>query len=279
MLVYFKKYVIYSCVIAALLPVIVSTVWPLAFGTLMMASIEGLLISLVLFFGGFTFSTRYFGRKAEAETMRLISLYNVDCDPAAFVEQGAELARAIRAPFGERGSWFLSFYAQALLDLARIDDARAIEAGMYESVSYEKKQMVQAAVVVNLVPLALKLLGAEATVPIIDQAFGLLGEASDADTLQRRAYLNNQRALAVARIEGNDEELCRIYEAMRTNEGQIMRIRVEYTWDEARVHYKRGNRAGERLCLDFVARNGNKLALVKPAEERLAAMASEGEKA
>ena len=91
MLPFYRKYAILICVIAAGAYIVVSTAWSLLTGTIMAATLQGLIASLVVFFGALGISGYVMNRKATEETERLFALYNDACDPESFVEQGADL--------------------------------------------------------------------------------------------------------------------------------------------------------------------------------------------
>ena len=75
-----------------------------------------------------------------------------------------------------------------------------------------------------------------------------------------------------ARIAGDDEKLVSLYERMRAESANPLRVRVERTWDEAQACFRMGDVPREIDCLSFVVANGNKLALVAPARARLATL-------
>lgn len=270
MLPYFKKYTIICCAVAVIASVVVSTIWPLATGQIMAASLPGLLLLIAVFFGTLLISYRFFSARADAETERLFALYNDQCDPAAFVEQGSAVAQVAEQQATEMSSWYMSYYAQALLDLGEAGRARDIMTRQLEGVEKVKGQAQKAAIVVNMVPLACKLDAGEDALRLIDQGLELIGEAQDMPSTQRRIYLQSQHELVSARAEADPTHLVGLCAAVRMSDEQPMRLRVERAWDEARVRYRSGDVARERECLQFIVQHGNKLALVKPAQTRLA---------
>lgn len=274
MLPFYRKYVIAVCASAVVVSIVVSTIWAFVTGRVMASTIEGLLISLALFFGTLAVAGRIFNNKATEETERLFALYNDRCDPEAFVNEAADLARTAREARGELSSWVMSYYAQALLDVGKPEAARAIEAEQVGSVDALKKTADQAAVVVNMVPLAMKLDEPPVVMALIDHGIELIGDAEDFASTERRTYLQGQREIMEARLAGDNERLVGLYERIRTSAAGPLRVRVERAWDEAQLHFRAGDVERERACLQFVADKGNKLALVKPARERLAALAS-----
>ncbi len=274
MLPFYRRYVIAVCASAVVVSIVVSTIWAFVTGRVMASTIEGLLISLAVFFATLAITGRIFNNKATEETERLFALYNDRCDPEAFVNEAADLARAARETRGELSSWVMSYYAQALLDVGKPDAARAILSEQVQSVDALKKTSDQAAVVVNMVPLAMKLEEPPVVMALIDHGIELIGDAEDFASTERRTYLQGQRAIVEARLAGDATQLVELYERIRTSTTGPVRVRVERAWDEAQLYFRAGDVERERTCLQFVADKGNKLALVKPARERLAALAS-----
>lgn len=272
MLPFYRRYVIAVCASAVVVSIVVSTIWAFVTGRVMASTIEGLLISLAVFFATLAISGRIFNNKATEETERLFALYNDRCDPEAFVNEAADLARAARETRGELSSWVMSYYAQALLDVGKPDAARAILSEQVQSVDALKKTSDQAAVVVNMVPLAMKLEEPPVVMALIDHGIELLADAADYASTERRTYLQGQREIMEARLAGDNERLVGLYERIRTSAAGPLRVRVERAWDEAQIHFRTGDAACERTCLAFVVEKGNKLALVAPARARLAAL-------
>lgn len=274
MLPYVKKYVIIACVIAAAVPIVVSTAWPLFTGQIMAASLNGLILLLALFFGGLFIGVRVMGRKADQLVDGYIALYDEGCDPKAFVEASRDVAEAVSVPFTPSGAWFIGYYAQAMLDLGFTDRAEKLRDMMFESIAKSKKISDQVSVIVDLVPLMTKLKGPADTLPVVEKGIELIGASSDAESVIQRDYLTGQAHILRARVEGEDESLIALYHDFVLREIVPLRVRVEYAWEEARVHFDAGDAARERECLKFVVEHGNKLALVEPARARLASLAS-----
>ena len=270
MLPYFKRYSIYVSIIAIALPVIASTVWPLATGQMMAASIGGLVDMFALFVLGLFVGYAIFGRRADAETEKYLALYNDDCDPGALVEEGAKLASAIQFPCDQSGSWFLGYYAQALLDLGRAEQAKAIEQGMRTSMEAAKKPAVKIGILANLLPLVEKTDGAQAAMQLADEGIELCGQVGDAGAVQIRDYLESQRKVLAAELSDDPAGIEKLSASIAGSDKYPMRIRVEYAWQEASAAYRLDDAVTERKGLAFVADHGGRLALAAKAKERLA---------
>ena len=126
MLAYYKRYAIISCVVAVAVPLAVSTAYAAVTGKIMAASLDGLIVLLLLLFGTMVLMQGVFARRVDGRTAQLLALYNDDCDPEAFVEQGRAVADAITEPYDVTGSWFMTYYGQALLDAGKADQARKV---------------------------------------------------------------------------------------------------------------------------------------------------------
>lgn len=272
MIAYYRKYMILVCAIAAGAAVLVSTVWPLLTGMLMMATLEGLLVELAVFFGALIVSYRYFSRKAEGQTEAYIARYDAECDPGAFIEEARELAGSIAAPYAPPGAWFLAYYAQALLDAHKPDAARAIFDDMVRSVDAAKKAEAKAAILSNAIVVAVKLDEVERARELVEQSGAYLDELGVDASDERRVFTQGQRSILRARAEGDHAKLAELFSLMRNNTALPLRARVECAWNEGRARYALGDAAGEASCLEFVVANGNKLALVEPARNRLASL-------
>ena len=259
------RYLVIASGLAIVVTAIVQTIFPTVTGVAMSSTIPGMLVSVVLF-GVIMFGVLgYFGKKVNTNVDEMISLYDDACDPQAF---------SIAAqPYAERTSWFMSYFAQALLDLGEVQKAQRIEQNMYESIRMTQSVDVQAQIIVNLVPLINKVLGPADAIPVIQKGLELLeGGQAIQNAHEYEAYLRNQMTIAQALVESEDDTLARFYKAARTNPTVPLRVRVEQAWDEAKICYRAGEAERERECLEFIVENGNNLARVKPAKDRLASL-------
>lgn len=269
MLAYYKKYVILICAVSVAVPVVASTLYAMATGTMLAASLGGMLLSLALLFGTMMLMQSIVGRRANERTNALLDLYNQQCDPEAFIEQGRTLANAITVPFGTDGSWFLTYYGQALLDAGKADEARATLRSMQQSAEAARRSDVKAGILLNEAPLVAKLEGPQAALALVDEAYQLLGgDAANVDD-QRIVFLKGQRKLLQAEVEGDDATLRQFYEKAQADASVPERLRVESAWKLARLSYRTGDAATERAMLRYVIDHGNKLALVAPACKQL----------
>lgn len=270
MIAFNGKYFVYASGAGLVLTAVVQGIYSAVTGLPMASTLPGLIASLLLFVGTTVIALLYFKRKSAVDIDALLDVYNESCDPGAFVEQSQIYVNGMQAPFDSSSSWYMSYYAQALLDLGQVQQAQKIEQDMYESIRQANDVEQQAKIIVNLVPLARKLLGSADTVPVIQKGIELLnsGEAVK-DALAYEGFLQNQLVICTALAEQDDEKLIRFYSSSRTNETLPLRIRVEQAWEEAQIHYRAGDTARELECLEFIVAHGNKLAFVKAAQDRL----------
>lgn len=267
------RYIVIASGLAIVVTAVVQTIYTAATGQAMSSTLPGLLVSCLLFIAVMLATYAYFGRKNNTNVDALVSLYDDGCDPRAFVDGSAGYVDKMTVPYDAETSWFMSYYAQALLDLGEAKQAQQIEQSMYDSIRSASLVETQAKIIVNLVPLVVKVLGPAEAVPVIQKGLDLLeGGQCGADAAEFEAYLVNQLALARAAASRDDVLLERFYFSTRRNEALPLRIRVEQAWEEAKIHYRKGDVVKEAECLEFVVQNGNKLALVKPAADRLLAI-------
>lgn len=274
MIAYFKKYTVFVCIIAVALPIVASTVWPLVTGQLMAASVGGLVTMFALFVVGLFIGYGIFERKAEGIVDGYLAHYNDECDPDALISEGGWLADAIAFPCNQMGSWFMGYYAQALLDAGRADEARKVAEGLDSSMRAAKSAAVRAGILVNLLPLAEKLESPQDALGLLNQGLEWCDEDNERKVAHLREFLLSQKKVLEARAAADQRAIASIAESIVPSGLYPMRIRVEYAWDEASAHYKLGNAPEEKRCLEFVAKNGNKLALAAKARERLASVSA-----
>ncbi len=274
MLPYFKKYIIWSCVIAVAVPVVTSTVYAAVTNTIMAATLPGMIGLLVLLFGSMMAAQSFFGRKADAKTERMLALYNDDCDPGAFTTEAVGVVANMREPYDVMASWFLTYYAQALLDEGRADEAKAIGAGLLRSADAARNDSIRLGVLMNAVPLVTKTEGARSALDLVERGLAIVPTLQQSpQSSDPLAFLNEQKKLLEAAVAHDHETLRSLYGRVHDDAGLPMRIRVESAWKEAQACHGAGDASRERQCLAFVVENGGGLALVSPARKQLAALA------
>lgn len=272
MLAYYKRYAIISCVVAVAVPLAVSTAYAAVTGKIMAASLDGLIVLLLLLFGTMVLMQGVFARRVDGRTAQLLALYNDDCDPEAFVEQGRAVADAITEPYDVTGSWFMTYYGQALLDAGKADQARKVAEALRESVAAARKPQAKVGIIANAVPLVAKVDGPKAALDLVGEGLELAG-GQDADPADSRVvFLRGQQRLRQAEAADDDAELRSFYEKSVADATVPERLRVESAWKLARLAFRSGDAATERRMLRYVVSHGGKLALVAPARKQLDAL-------
>lgn len=272
MLPYFRRYTIIAYVAGACIPLALVTVYSWITGQVLASTIPGLLLSIALFVVCLLGMTNLMARKANQKANELVALYNERCDPYAFAEQGREVADAIQAPYTESGSWYLSFYALALVDAGQLERAATIGKAMQESAAATADPRKKAAILVNIEPLVLRLFGAQTALGVVDEAERLIAGANDADSASRRSFLAWERGLLEALAACDENGLLEKYSFVQQSAGYPLRVRVLDADAQAAIYRHRGDTSRERDCLRFVVEHGNRLPAVRPAQERLAQM-------
>ncbi len=272
MFAYYKRYAIISCVVAVAVPLAVSTAYAAVTGKIMAASLDGLIVLLLLLFGTMALMQGVFARRVDGRTAQLLALYNDDCNPEAFVEQGRAVADAITEPYDVTGSWFMTYYGQALLDAGKADQARKVAEALRESVAAARKPQAKVGIIANAVPLVAKVDGPKAALDLVGEGLELAG-GQDADPADSRVvFLRGQQRLRQAEAADDDAELRSFYEKSVADATVPERLRVESAWKLARLAFRSGDVATERRMLRYVVGHGGKLALVAPARKQLDAL-------
>lgn len=274
MLLCFKRYVIAVCAIAIALPVVASTLWPLVTGQIMAASLGGLILEFILFFAGFLIAYQIFSRRVDNVADGYVYLYNVDCDPEAFLMHGQALADAITFPCNGQCAWFMGYYAQACLDAGRGEEARAIEEGLRQSIDAQKRPSQRCAVIIALIPLVEKLGTLDEARSLAERGLSFISADADADAAMQRQYLESQLTVTKVRQSGDLDALVKLDANVVDSAAYPWRLRVEYAWDAASACFKLGRMDEERRYLRFIEEHGGTLALAAQAKKRLQAMAA-----
>lgn len=275
MLTYFKRYEIAACAFAVAIPLIVSGAWSAITGRAMLFTAAGAVVCVVLLLAGLFVFTRLFAGLAQRKTESLVSLYNDGCDAKAFADEGRAIAESAEGPLNEMSAWYLSFYANALIDVGKRDAAAKIALLLQDSVKDAPDNAARLALYADLVPITDAFFGPEQVRALADEALALPVQGADAVAEQRENYLGWARATADAKLRGDMASLLANYRVIWSNVDQCMRLRVEYAEREGRLHLTLGNDEAARGCMRFAAENGRDL----PAARRARAYFGEHETA
>lgn len=264
-LTYFKRYEIAACAIAVAIPLVVVFIWSTIEGRAMGFTAAGAGVSVVLLLAGLFVFTRVFARAAQAKLEKLVSLYNDDCDVAAFLEGSSKIAESAEPPLGELPAWFLSFYACALINVDRKSEAAKFGLMIQDSVKDTPTDEAKIALYADLVPLVKSLFDNNRVIALIDEALSLPNLGDDIITQQRRAYLSWSREVAQAELAHDESKLIGLYRSIWDNHDQCTRLRVLYAAKEGELHAAAGNRDAAAGCMRFVADNGKDLPAAQTA--------------
>ena len=270
MIHYFRRDLIIAVVIGGCIPLVVMTAWSWVVGFNVSGTLYGLIAALLILFVSMYCCVRYATRRADAKAQAMVDVYDDQCDPNGFIEAATPIADGITPPVLEPGAWFLSLFGQASLDIGDQTRARTMLNIVETSAQAAKNDATRSAILTNAIPLSLKLRGPEATATLIDGALAMLESSHDAHAMLQKTYLASQRELCRDLIDRRDGALLARYRGIREDSRAVMRMRVEYAWDEARICYDQGLRDEELDCLRFIVDHGNRLAFVPAAQRRLA---------
>ena len=271
MLSFFRKYVIITYVLAISTPLLIMSIWSMATNTNVIKTVPGLFASLTLFIVCFFLFTKIMGRRADAKASEIVAVYNEACDPHTFIEQVGPVVREIGFPYSEQGTWLLSFYALALADRGRHAEAAQIGEYMRQSVPSARTLDAKIALLVNLEPVALRLLGVPAALEIVIEAQNMITQTKG-DHTDRLNFLSWEQGLLEARQMNDSSALIEKYYHVRRQATYPLRMRVLAAFDEAQIHRNRHDESMEKECLLFVVEKGNKLPCVEEARSRLSAL-------
>lgn len=278
MLQYFKKYRTMSMVLSVGIPILLMVVWLTVTKN---SPIQSSVMTVFVTFFGFVLLTTIavqsvVGKKVERETDRLLALYNEDCDPFAFVDEAAEVAAGMHAPFNDVTSWFLSFYALALLDCGRVDDAAEIGREMQESLQTAANSGLKVVLATNIEPLVLRLFGAEGALQLVESVLPEAEALSQGGNQKQQIlfsshlnFLQSEQKTLQYMVENDQFHLLEQFTAIFRNERYPMRLRALNAKMAADLCNALGQRDAEVECLRFAAEHGGKLPFVQEAAERL----------
>lgn len=275
MVTYFKKYIAYIVLIAFAAPTLACLVYASITGQVMLEPLWGKIVAVVLLIVALVLAFMGFEKKTEAKSAGWIRLYNQQCEPEALINRGRDLAANISFPCNEEGAWFMGYYAQALLDVGEVAQARRIEQGLRLSIEQAKKPLQKVRILVNLIQIVEKTGTLEDSLELVDKGLQILGDEKGSAAEQRRNFLISQRKIVLARMSENQHTIIEVDEAVKRSEHYPRRVRVEYAFDEALSYDAVGDLRRERENLIFVMENGNQMSIVKQAIRQFEKIAKE----
>ena len=219
---------------------------------------------------------RMASRKADADVTAMVDLYDIGCDPKAFTDEAVSVVANVEVPNTEPGSWLVANYALALADQGRLEDAAAYGKSMNDcaDVLADGHPEIASTIYVNMEPLVLRLFGAQQAFGIMDRAMECMSRVSDPSAEDKRRFIQWESDLLQAMVSGDIPQLLQKHSHVRMGVLFPMRMRVLNAHAESVIHRNLGDFNSERICLEFVVANGNKLPVVASARARLSEIAA-----
>lgn len=275
MLAFFKNYRLIAYTISFGVPLVIIAVLTFVMNINVMSGIFGGVIFLVSMLILLAITGSYFSKRAEREAEAAMALYNEQCDPEGFREQGKPVATAIYETCYEKcttelGAWFLSPFALACADTNASDDAVMMEKMLLERIPENATNLQRAGIIINVEPLTLRLHGPEVALSLARDAQALLMDDMSPDAIAKKSYLGFEIPLLEALIAGDGDALVEKFDNVRKSSSTPMRIRVLDSDAVAGILAAQGKIDEAREAYQFVIDNGNKLPVVNEARIKLA---------
>ena len=196
MLPYFRTYAFVAYIVGVAAPVLLITGLSWILGFYVVSTLPGLISAILLMIISLLTAKKIVTGMADRKTSEMLSLYNDKCDPQAFVDASQTVVREMRPPYDETASWYLSFYALALDDLDKREEAVRIGQAMLSSAQMAQDPKVKAALLVNIEPLVQRLFGVQQALDVVVQGQEVLAGSTDPDDLNRVSFLTLEREVS-----------------------------------------------------------------------------------
>ena len=279
MLNYFPSYKIVARLISFLAPLAVFFIIFLISGfNVLEAPGLGAVAYLVLMFLLLFITGGIYAKKADRKSDELLALYNQQCDPEAFVRQGARVGKIIWEDVKFSGTkemcaWYLAPFALACLDCDVAhgeEDAQMMERELLDGVSADAQPDLRASVLMHTEPLTLRLHGVEAALSSAKEAASIFGSSNAPDAADKLNYLKFEISYLEALIAGHADQMLEKFESVWQNTAAQRRMRVLNAEAAANLYEAAGNKDKQIQALQFVVDHGNKLPSVQNAKNKLA---------
>lgn len=268
-----RNYALIAYILAVAVPVGLVTAASWVVGFPVVSTVPGLLIAIALLIGCLLLAKHFALRAVGTTGDELVGIYTDECDPVAFVEQASAEAASIERPYDDVSAWFLSYYALALDDIGRRDEATQLTDDLMHD-ARETNGAERASMLVSIEPAVLRIYGVALALEVVGEAEGLLSGRTDVSAAEQRYYLAWERGVLEAMRDGDFDELLNRYSAVRVRDEYPLRTRVYDAILEARIHAARGEDDLERECLAFAVENAPKLPAAAAVRARLAQLDS-----
>lgn len=214
------------------------------------------------------------------ENQQVLQAFGDRCDPEPMLENSMELRKLYRPERDRaRDSWMLysANVCAALFALGRTGEMEAVLKEM-EPWAEQSSMNIRCIVASHWTSLYLRWRQPEQALVWLERQEALLAgpfpQKKDADTWRKDA-LKNRQLYRLLTEGGSPELLAQFQDALERSRSETLYIQVHAHWNLARclLDMKRAEEA--RPHLEFVAANGNKLAIRREAELRLRELEAE----
>ena len=281
MLAYFPSYKITARLISFLSPLVIFFLVFLITGyNVLTSGIIGGVAYLVLMLVLLYVTGVICARRADKKSDALVALYNQQCDPGAFVEQGARVGKTAWEDVKINGTtdvaaWFLSPFALACLDADAEHgeaDAEMMEREMLENIPEDAPAIDRAGILSYIEPLTLRLHGIDAALKMCCEAANILERENTDDAKNKMRYLQFEIPYLETLKRGNASEMLQKYEEVWQSSSVARRMRVLNAEAAAGIYGVAGERNKQVQALQFVTDHGNRLPSVTNAKRMLATL-------
>lgn len=210
---------------------------------------------------------RYANKKGDD----LVRMFNVDCDPARFINEGRQVANQIKsqAPVEQWGAWYLAAYAMALIDQDEAKEATTYIQAISRSAAEQTSPEERLAILINLLEPLKELLGNESAEECIAEINALVEANPQLSKQKGLHYVAWLQTLLAAETSTDKDALIHAYSQIVYTESAEMRKRVWAADKLGDLYQQRGDVEGETSCREFVIQSGNTMTAHKKAEMRL----------
>ena len=272
MLQYVRKYRHRAQYLTGILTLLLIGSVYLAMGPDFLANPMGWALMIAAFLIANYASARYGSYAATRHTQELLDIFDQNCDPKTFLEEGCEIAEEVMAqlPIKEWGASYLSDYCIALIDVGDHERATRYLGAIYKSAQSAENPSTKYGLLINLYAPTRDLFGFDLSEECLIAVENLRNENEKVARLSGAQYLAWARQLHNAAKAGLHYALIRLYEQVLNDDGQLMRIRVSAAYRIAAIYRELGDRYQEAVMLHYVIEHGNAMGCVINAQKYLA---------
>lgn len=248
-------------------------------------------------FGNLVFNQ--FESKAMAAVVSMVSLYENDCNPQAFVDKFDSVLDTFSPRFDINEVWTLSAYARALFEIGEEEKARVLLDSFREQVERSEHPEEKGPMMVNYEPLVFMLEGVDAALMLLDRAQGAVEEIPEVRKKQRKdgfltapelredllsspdmrarlTYIEVERRFLSAFKAGDVRTLEKEKRAAFEDDGTSNVLKARYAYALAEVYYESGDESKARKAFEDTVHVGGELRCAREAKKRIGEMSAKG---